>query len=131
MVGAKINVTAFCKAVGYIGEQAHFHSRRLVYQRLGNIFDQLTHLLTFKGYSSALLALEAAEALLCSRRSNTPRRLSSTAADSVGCAPFLSQARAFSSSILTMDGSTRGLYQPRFSMMRPSRGARESATTTR
>src|SRR5260370_24102261 len=72
-----------------------------------------------------------AAAFICSKRSITPTRLSSDVTESVGCAPTFSQLRVFSASIWMADGSTRGLYQPRFSIMRPSRGERESPTTTR
>src|SRR5256885_1531834 len=56
------------------------------------------------------------------KRSRIPIRLRRILTDSVGCAPFFSQLRAFSSSMFTADGSTRGLYQPMLSMIRPSRG---------
>jgi len=48
-----------------------------------------------------------------------------------GCAPLEIQWCARSRSTSTIDGSTCGLYRPIVSMFRPSRGARESATTTR
>src|ERR671936_533583 len=60
-----------------------------------------------------------------------PLALSSRATGSVGCAPFCSQPRTFSSSSSISDGSVCGLYRPTISMNLPSRGERESATTTR
>ena len=56
-----------------------------------------------------------------------PLRISSETTESVGCAPTLSQCFARSASMLIVDGSVRGLYQPMFSIMRPSRGERASA----
>jgi hypothetical protein len=52
-------------------------------------------------------------------------------ARSDGTAPFSIQARAFSSSTVIVAGSVSGLYVPMVSMNAPSRGARESATTSR
>ena len=48
-----------------------------------------------------------------------------------GCAPFESQSFTFASSNSISDGSCCGLYRPTISMNLPSRGERESATTTR
>src|SRR5262249_25360134 len=50
---------------------------------------------------------------------------------SEGCAPLPSQSFTFSSSNSISDGSCCGLYRPTISMNLPSRGERESATTTR
>src|SRR5205814_7325318 len=52
-----------------------------------------------------------------------------TASD--GCAPLPSQSFTFSSSNSISEGSCCGLYRPTISMNLPSRGERESATTTR
>src|SRR5205814_1292324 len=52
-----------------------------------------------------------------------------TASD--GCAPFPSQSFTLSSSNSISEGSCCGLYRPTISMNLPSRGERESATTTR
>src|SRR5215210_6683750 len=49
----------------------------------------------------------------------------------VGRAPLSSQCFARSSSITIVDGSVCGLYWPIVSIVRPSRGERWSATTTR
>jgi hypothetical protein len=48
---------------------------------------------------------------------------------SVGCAPFRSQSMALSRLSVTVAGLVRGLYVPTWSIKRPSRGERESATT--
>src|SRR5215207_795994 len=48
-----------------------------------------------------------------------------------GCAPCSSQCFARSSSMLIVEGSVCGLYWPIVSIVRPSRGERLSATTTR
>src|SRR5213075_3158454 len=48
-----------------------------------------------------------------------------------GCAPLPSQSRTFPSSSSIVDGFVCGLYRPMISMNLPSRGERESATTTR
>src|SRR5581483_6877763 len=50
---------------------------------------------------------------------------------SEGCAPFASQSFTFASSSSITEGSVCGLYRPTISMNLPSRGERESATTTR
>ena len=50
---------------------------------------------------------------------------------SEGCAPFANHCNANSSLIETSAGFNSGLYVPIVSMKRPSRGERESATTTR
>src|SRR5439155_20737753 len=52
-----------------------------------------------------------------------------TASD--GSAPLPSQSFTFSSSNSISEGSCCGLYRPTISMNLPSRGERESATTTR
>src|SRR5262249_35574767 len=57
--------------------------------------------------------------------------LSSFCTASEGCAPFPSQSFTFSSSNSINEGSCCGLYRPTISMNLPSRGERESATTTR
>src|SRR3954447_4534580 len=49
----------------------------------------------------------------------------------VAVAPLASQSRTRSSSTLIVDGSVCGLYWPRISIVRPSRGERESAATMR
>lgn len=60
-----------------------------------------------------------------------PVRLSSAVALSDGCAPLESQCSARVSSIAICDGFVSGLYCPRISTKRPSRGERWSETTTR
>src|SRR5580765_2460287 len=55
----------------------------------------------------------------------------SFATASEGWAPFPSQSFTLSSSNSINDGSCCGLYRPTISMNLPSRGERESATTTR
>src|SRR5262249_20887172 len=57
--------------------------------------------------------------------------LSRRRTDSVGVAPLPSQSRTLPSSNSISDGSSGGLYRPTMSMNLPSRGERESATTTR
>ena len=49
----------------------------------------------------------------------------------VGWAPLASHVRTLSSSSTIVDGLVCALYCPTVSMMRPSRGERWSATTTR
>src|SRR5438034_1063773 len=75
--------------------------------------------------------VEAALRRELSKRSQIPRTFSRLCTCSVGWAPCDSQYSARSSSISTSDGSSSGWYFPMFSMNRPSRGLRESATTTR
>ena len=68
-------------------------------------------------------------ALLAHPRSRTMEMSFFTAG--VGCAPWPIQWSARARSTSTMDGSVCGLYRPIVSMLRPSRGERESLTTTR
>src|SRR5690348_18224863 len=70
-------------------------------------------------YSAEVVSVVAA-ALVSRKRPRMPVRLSNRVAVSVGCAPFFSQESARSSLIFTAIGSTRGLYQPIFSIMRRS-----------
>lgn len=60
-----------------------------------------------------------------------PAALISRETGSEGCAPFASQDVTLSASSSIVLGSVCGLYRPTISMNRPSRGERESATTTR
>src|SRR4051812_8362211 len=50
---------------------------------------------------------------------------------SVGCAPCINHFTALALSMLSVDGSVRGLYVPTIWMKRPSRGERLSVATTR
>ena len=77
------------------------------------------------GFTTASLPTSALYA------AHTPAISSSLPACSVGCAPTFNQCRARSESIVTTEGSARGAYCPMTSMNRPSRGLRESVTTTR
>src|SRR4051812_46351852 len=97
----------------------HLNGRRIIYQRACNVFNQSTHLF----YPD--------QCYLMGAFSRIPARCSNEATESVGNAPFLIQPRAFSLSMLMEEGLVSGLYQPMFSIMRPSRGERASATTTR
>jgi hypothetical protein len=62
---------------------------------------------------------------------HAPEISSSFCTRSVGWAPSRSHFSALSLSMVTVDGSRRGLYWPTISMKRPSRGERLSAATTR
>src|SRR4051794_17472610 len=68
---------------------------------------------------------------LRSRRQTMFFALSRRETVSEGCAPFEIQSFTFASSNSISDGSCWGLYRPTISMNLPSRGERESATTTR
>ncbi len=61
----------------------------------------------------------------------SPVTLSSACTDSVGCAPTESQYCARSESTSMTLGSAFGWYSPMFSMARPLRRVRASATTMR
>ena len=88
-----------------------------------------------KAQAKAAEAVKAADAAVAGRSaanfSQIPTLLSRFWTCSEGSAPVRSQCRARSSSISISDGSSSGWYFPMFSMNRPSRGARWSATTTR
>src|SRR5688500_19996036 len=71
------------------------------------------------------------EQLLHAPPYSMPAALISRATGSEGCAPLASQSFTLSASRSIVDGSVCGLYRPTISMNRPSRGERESATTTR
>src|SRR5690606_8339252 len=106
--------------------QAHFDVVGMVHQVNGDPSNQLHKPSLVHGYASFCF-------LLASNFCQTPARSSTWRALSDGWAPRESQSKARSSSTLISSASVlaMGLYVPTVSMNRPSRAARESATTSR
>src|SRR5690606_34324130 len=106
--------------------QAHFDVVGMVHQVNGDPSNQLHKPSLVHGYASFCF-------LLASNFCQTPARSSTWRALSDGWAPRESQSKARSSSTLISSASVlaMGLYVPTGSMNRPSRAAREPATTSR
>src|SRR5579864_6160619 len=87
------------QGITVVAHLAYLHGVRTIDQRLCHVLNKFTH-----GVYSLLIFVHASVCgvegdFICSKRAAMPERLSRDATESVGCAPFLSQPSALSSSI--------------------------------